>query len=144
MRFACGHHGIHCERVSLDLPIARAGVEATRRCLSHTIHGFLVESDFLLYYNLIVAINMASQPDSTTQPQATMITRLTYTIAGGSDHSHRYAPENILVDMPKDQASRWTGVNEGPSVKQWLLLRLDSLSVVGEASLVGLLRSSRH
>ena len=71
---------------------------------------------------------MASQHDS--QPIAT--TRLTYTIAGCSEHSHRYVPENILVDSPKDQASRWTGVNEGPNVRQWLLLRLDSLSVVGE------------
>ncbi|KAA1472915.1 hypothetical protein DENSPDRAFT_839309 [Dentipellis sp. KUC8613] len=56
--------------------------------------------------------------------------RLTYSIAGCSEHSHRYVAENILHNSPLDQSSRWSGVNESPNVKQWLLLRLDSLSVV--------------
>ena len=58
-------------------------------------------------------------------------TRLTYTITASSEHSHRYVPENILVNAPDDQSSRWSGVHEGSNVKQWLLLRLDSPSVVG-------------
>lgn len=57
---------------------------------------------------------------------------LSYSIAGCSDHSHRYIAENILVDSPTDQSSRWSGSHEGPNMKQWLLLRLDELSVVGE------------
>jgi len=56
---------------------------------------------------------------------------LSYTIAGCSEHSNRYVAENIMVDSPKDPNSRWSGQHESPSIKQWILLRLDELSVVG-------------
>jgi len=59
-------------------------------------------------------------------------TRLSYTIAGGSEHSNHYVAENIMVDAPTDPNSRWSGQHENPNVKQWILLRLDALSVVGE------------
>ncbi|KAK0240471.1 Muskelin N-terminus-domain-containing protein [Armillaria nabsnona] len=54
---------------------------------------------------------------------------LLYSIAQGSPHSGQYAPENILVDSPADQSSRWSGATHG-ATKQWILLRLHSLAVV--------------
>ncbi|THH12462.1 hypothetical protein EW146_g7673 [Bondarzewia mesenterica] len=68
-------------------------------------------------------------------PKPSLTGRLTYTIAGASESSHRYVPENVLVNAPDDQSSRWSGVHEGSNVKQWLLLKLESLSVVGLYSL---------
>ncbi len=61
-----------------------------------------------------------------------MPTQLSYTIAGCSEHSNRFVAENIMVDLPTDPNSRWSGLHENPSIKQWLLLRLDTLSVIGE------------
>ncbi|KAI9459094.1 Muskelin N-terminus-domain-containing protein [Russula earlei] len=40
--------------------------------------------------------------------------------------------ENIMIDAPTDPNSRWSGQHENPSVKQWILLRLDALSVIGQ------------
>jgi Muskelin N-terminus len=37
-----------------------------------------------------------------------------------------------MVDSPKDPNSRWSGQHESPSIKQWILLQLDELSVVGK------------
>jgi muskelin len=59
-------------------------------------------------------------------------TRLSYSIAGCSEHSNRYVAENIMVDAPTDANSRWSGLHEDPTIKQWILLRLDTLSVIGE------------
>jgi hypothetical protein len=70
-----------------------------------------------------------SANDSSSQPPST---RLSYTIAGCSEHSNRYVAENIMVDAPTDPNSRWSGQHESPSIKQWILLRLDTLSVIGE------------
>ena len=53
-----------------------------------------------------------------------------YTISGCSEHSGHYVAENILVDRPQDQSSRWSGAQQPPSVKQWILLRLESLGIV--------------
>ncbi|KAJ7723519.1 Muskelin N-terminus-domain-containing protein [Mycena metata] len=57
--------------------------------------------------------------------------QLTYSIAASTSHSGPYRVENILVDNPTEQASRWSG---GPQPEtgtpQWLLLRLDTLAVV--------------
>jgi len=36
-----------------------------------------------------------------------------------------------MVDSPKDPNSRWSGQHESPSIKQWILLRLDELSIIG-------------
>ncbi len=58
--------------------------------------------------------------------------QLSYTIAGCSEHSNRFVAENIMVDLPSDPNSRWSGLHENPSIKQWILLRLDTLSVIGE------------
>ncbi|KAI6037579.1 Muskelin N-terminus-domain-containing protein [Pisolithus marmoratus] len=55
---------------------------------------------------------------------------ISYTIAGCSEHSGNYVADNIKVDRPLDQASRWSGAQQVPSMKQWILLRLDTLAVV--------------
>ncbi|KAF8893559.1 Muskelin N-terminus-domain-containing protein [Infundibulicybe gibba] len=54
---------------------------------------------------------------------------LVYTIAKCSAHSGRYSAENILIDNPMDQNSRWSGAYQG-SATQWLLLRLETLSIL--------------
>lgn len=56
--------------------------------------------------------------------------QLTYTIAGGSEHSGRYVAQNIQVNNPLDQSSRWSGTAQSTNTEQWLLLRLDSLAVL--------------
>ncbi|KAJ8518601.1 hypothetical protein ONZ45_g4355 [Pleurotus djamor] len=57
---------------------------------------------------------------------------LSYSIYGGSEHSGPYAATHIMVDRPMDQASRWSSLNYASQgdVQQWLLLRLDALSIV--------------
>ncbi|KZT71745.1 hypothetical protein DAEQUDRAFT_776737 [Daedalea quercina L-15889] len=55
---------------------------------------------------------------------------LRYHIAGCSEHSGKYAPENILEDNPLDQTSRWSGAYLSPNVKQWMLLRLQEVVVL--------------
>lgn len=55
---------------------------------------------------------------------------LIYTIAGCSEHSGRYNPENIMVDNPQDQNSRWSGAYQAFNSKQWVLLRLDQLCLL--------------
>jgi hypothetical protein len=60
-------------------------------------------------------------------------TQLSYSIAGCSEHSNRFVAENILVDLPSDPNSRWSGLHENPSIKQWILLRLDTPSLIGES-----------
>ena len=55
--------------------------------------------------------------------------KLTYTIAGSSEHSGRYIAQNILVDEPQDQTSRWSGASD-PSTDQFVLLRLDNLAII--------------
>ncbi|KAJ6521911.1 Muskelin N-terminus-domain-containing protein [Mycena vulgaris] len=56
---------------------------------------------------------------------------LTYSIVASTPHSGPYRPENVLVDDPTEQASRWSG---GPvpetGTPQWILLRIDTLAVV--------------
>ena len=70
-----------------------------------------------------------SANDSSSQPPSTC---LPYTIAGCSEHSNRYGAENIMVDAPTDPNSRWSGQHESSSIRQWILLRLDTLGVIGE------------
>ncbi|KAF9236343.1 Muskelin N-terminus-domain-containing protein [Melanogaster broomeanus] len=53
-----------------------------------------------------------------------------YSIAGCSEHSGHYVADNIMIDRPQDQASRWSGAQQPPSTKEWILLRLETLSVV--------------
>lgn len=55
---------------------------------------------------------------------------LTYTIAGSSEHSGRYAPQNIMVDRPADHTSRWSGGTRSTETVQWILLRLDSPAIL--------------
>jgi hypothetical protein len=55
---------------------------------------------------------------------------VSYSIAGCSEHSGNYVPENILVDAPHDQLSRWSGAPQSPAAKQWILLKLETLSVI--------------
>jgi hypothetical protein len=68
--------------------------------------------------------------DSASHPPST---RLSYTIAGCSEHSNRYVAENIMVDAPTDPNSRWSGQHESSSIRQWILLRFDELSVISES-----------
>ncbi|KAI0268725.1 Muskelin N-terminus-domain-containing protein [Gloeopeniophorella convolvens] len=70
---------------------------------------------------------MSSKVNGTSRPAPT---RLSYSVAGCSEHSNRYVAENIMVDVPTDPNSRWSGLHENPNTKQWLLLQLDSLSVI--------------
>lgn len=56
---------------------------------------------------------------------------LSYSIAGSSPHSGQYTPENIIVDNPGDYTSRWSSAYPGTAY-QWILLRLDSVSVLRE------------
>lgn len=53
---------------------------------------------------------------------------LEYTIHKCSSHSANYVPENILVDKPSDQASRWTSESNWPP--QFITLKLDKISIV--------------
>ncbi|KAL4244322.1 CTLH complex component protein [Abortiporus biennis] len=63
----------------------------------------------------------------TTEPPTVPIS---YTIAGCSEHSGKYVAENIMVDNPLDQGSRWSGAYHSTNVRQWLLLKLDTLSIL--------------
>jgi hypothetical protein len=76
-----------------------------------------------------IPVTTMSANDDVSSPSSS---RLSYTIAGCSEHSNRYVAENIMVDSPKDPNSRWSGQHESPSIKQWILLQLDELSVVGK------------
>lgn len=59
---------------------------------------------------------------------------LAYSIAGCSEHSGRYVADNILVDHPMDQGSRWSGAYQASNIKQWMLLKLDHLAILRECS----------
>ena len=65
----------------------------------------------------------ASEPPTVTLP---------YTIAGCSEHSGRYVADNIRIDSPQDQGSRWSGAHQTSEIQQWLLLRLDNLAIISE------------
>lgn len=54
---------------------------------------------------------------------------LPYTVSQCSAHSGRYVADNILVDNPLDQSSRWSGAYQG-NVKQWIILQLETLVVL--------------
>jgi len=55
---------------------------------------------------------------------------LPYTVAKSTPHSGKYGPELILLDKPHDQSSRWSGAYQGNNSKQWILLKLDQMSVL--------------
>lgn len=70
---------------------------------------------------------------------------LRLSVAGSSGHSASYAPENVLVDRPNDQTSRWSGANifagpgqsqasdlvgQGVRERQWILLKLDQPALI--------------
>ncbi|CAL1706336.1 unnamed protein product [Somion occarium] len=55
---------------------------------------------------------------------------ITYSIAGCSEHSGKYVAENIRVDKPLDQSSRWSGAYQAGNVKQWMLLKTEELCVL--------------
>ncbi|KAJ3555993.1 hypothetical protein NP233_g12079 [Leucocoprinus birnbaumii] len=64
---------------------------------------------------------MSSMPPSVPLP---------YTVALSTPHSGKYGPEHILLDKPQDQSSRWSGAYQGNNSKQWILLKLDQLSIL--------------
>ncbi|KAG1806116.1 uncharacterized protein BJ212DRAFT_1389716 [Suillus subaureus] len=66
---------------------------------------------------------------TSSQPTMPPAQPMTYAIAGCSEHSGNYVPENILVDTPQDPSSRWSGAQQLPTAKQWILLKLETLSV---------------
>ncbi|KAI0675370.1 Muskelin N-terminus-domain-containing protein [Trametes maxima] len=53
-----------------------------------------------------------------------------YEVVGSSEHSGEYVAENIIVDRPRDHSSRWSAANGSPSTKQWIRIRLKTLSVL--------------
>ncbi|KIJ49497.1 hypothetical protein M422DRAFT_59253 [Sphaerobolus stellatus SS14] len=55
---------------------------------------------------------------------------LTYRIFKSTGHSGRYVPENIQVDNPMDQTSRWSGAHHSSGAKQWLILELKEPSII--------------
>lgn len=63
---------------------------------------------------------------------------LTYTVAQSTPHSGKYGPEHILADKPSDQASRWSGAYQGNNAKQWILLKLDQMSILSAWALLAL------
>ena len=77
-------------------------------------------------------------------PSSLSSSRLSYTIAGCSEHSNRYVAENIMDDSPKDPNSRWSGQHESPSIKQWILLQLDELCVIGRILIRSVLELSGY
>ncbi|XP_022109692.1 muskelin-like [Acanthaster planci] len=58
--------------------------------------------------------------------------KLTYTIEKWSSYSSNYIPENILVDAPHDQSSRWSSDSNCPP--QYLTLKLEKCSLVDRVS----------
>lgn len=58
------------------------------------------------------------------------IQQITYSISGSSEHSGKYVAENILVDNPEEQSSRWSGAYQAGNVKQWMLLETNELCVL--------------
>lgn len=38
------------------------------------------------------------------------------------------------MDRPGDQSSRWSGAYQASNIKQWMLLKLDQLSILSEYS----------
>jgi hypothetical protein len=96
-----------------------------------------------IYYSLVQSLLMTlthldfDRPDfdmsawaSSSQPTVPPAQVISYSIAECSEHSGNYIPENILVDVPHDQSSRWSGAQQSPAAKQWILLRLETLSVI--------------
>ncbi|KAG2135782.1 Muskelin N-terminus-domain-containing protein [Suillus clintonianus] len=67
---------------------------------------------------------------TSSQPTMPPAQAMTYAIAGCSEHSGNYVPENILVDTPQDPTSRWSGAQQLPTAKQWIMLKLETLSVI--------------
>jgi hypothetical protein len=64
---------------------------------------------------------------------APLVVPIGYSIVNSSEHSGKYTAENIRVDNPNDQASRWSGASGAQPIqnlKQWILLRLDSVCVL--------------
>jgi len=55
---------------------------------------------------------------------------LPYTVVKSTPHSGKYGPELILLDKPYDQSSRWSGAYQGNNSKQWILLKLDQMSIL--------------
>ncbi|XP_018018491.1 muskelin [Hyalella azteca] len=54
--------------------------------------------------------------------------KLAYTIQKYSSFSSKFAPENILVDNPQDQTSRWSSDSHVPP--QFLVMKLESPAIV--------------
>ncbi|KAI0084905.1 Muskelin N-terminus-domain-containing protein [Irpex rosettiformis] len=61
------------------------------------------------------------------------VVTLSYSIHGCSEHSGRYVAENIMINNPQDQSSRWSGAYQTTNARQWMLLRLDSPAVLSES-----------
>lgn len=69
--------------------------------------------------------------DYLPEPDMSMVD---YGIAGSSEHSGAYVAENILVDRPRDQTSRWSGAIAASNTKQWIRLRLNQICVLSGSS----------
>ncbi|KAF7428082.1 hypothetical protein PC9H_007301 [Pleurotus ostreatus] len=69
---------------------------------------------------------------SIANPPSPPAVPLTYSVAACSEHSGKYEAHNIMTDRPTDQTSRWSSVScaSQSDLSQWILLRLDALSIV--------------
>ncbi|KAG8987084.1 Muskelin 1, intracellular mediator containing kelch motif, partial [Tulasnella sp. 427] len=63
-------------------------------------------------------------------------TKLRYAIHDASSHSTKYIPENIMVDIPHDKSSRWSGIQQSGissfRQRQWITLKLEKVAVLKE------------
>jgi hypothetical protein len=96
-----------------------------------TIPTLSTTTTTFLKHLCIVTIIMPTSKALHLQPPSIL---LKYTIASSSPHSGKYAPENIIEDKPMDQASRWSGAFQA-STNQWIILELESLSVLSNISI---------
>ena len=71
--------------------------------------------------------------DSLPEPD---VVTVDYEIAGSSGHSGSYVAENILLDKPTDQSSRWSSAIAVTNGKQFIRLRLKQLCVLSMYSRV--------
>lgn len=55
---------------------------------------------------------------------------LHYTIDSVSSYEPNFPPENIYTNTPKEQQSRWAVDSTSVCKEQWLLLKLDTISIL--------------
>lgn len=101
--------------------------------VAHRLTCYLVLRPVLVTGGLeLLLATMLPIPSPADHP---LVVRLPYSIFSASSYSARYVPENIQVNAPEDQSSRWSGAHAGSQVKhkQWIMVKLDQISVVSQS-----------